>query len=220
MPQGQYLDGDSYGLLHFSLDGITHFDAIGYGNPGAIPEIPGGEEPPMLMPVQLRDGRIVHIDTHDPGTWPREVRRRGVSGYRAYQRRSAGMGALELGVQTLQGINYVSNMDNDRVHRYQIRFEVNDDGRRRAMITVANVFHGPNLATGEEQIQLNTYAVRAGADGVELKPVTYKEWEWDKPPTISAPSGPVYSLEDVEEADPLPVVRPQYDEPSWFSKDD
>lgn len=219
-PSGQYLGSEAYGLLSFGVDGIPHFDAIGHGNPDALPEIPSGSEPPMLMPVQLRDGRIVDIDTHDPETWPREVRRRGVAGYQSYQRRTARLGGLDLAVMGAQGVNVATNLDNDRTFRYQVRFEVNDDGRRRALVTAANVFQGTNLATGQEELRLNSYHVRAGESGMELKPVTYKEWEWDEPPTIGPVTGHYYSVEEYEEADPLPVVRPEPIDPTWSSPDE
>jgi hypothetical protein len=132
-------EGDYAGLV-MGASGVPYInlDPRPARGPSVSPENARLVSPTAVMV----DGQLVFVDANaDPATtrYNREIRRqlgpvppRVLAGQRA-------VGGVSLAASLAQGINVANSVDDAGLSAYQVVFEVNEDGRRRAMFRAYQV---------------------------------------------------------------------------------
>lgn len=158
---------DLLGRLSLSTDGVARLDGVPAGGKGAqsgTAQVPRG----ALVPTQ--DGGMRWVgDTTVPGATDTRAVRRGVIGDPPMGRAvPVGPNVVGLADQTLSAAGTAARLDDNRGAGYRVVFEENEDGRRRARLTLYQV------RSDDDGTQvLTTDATLGPAGEVERSPVSY-----------------------------------------------
>ncbi len=106
-------------------------------------------------------GELVTVDRNSPETWNREIRRSGLTPNTRAENMSRAIGALNLVEAAGEGVELTRMADDAGLAAYQLVFETNDDGRRRAFLRVYQVMVENDTGT----YVINPTHVSVGPDG-------------------------------------------------------
>jgi hypothetical protein len=150
---------DDYGMLGIGSSGIPFIHAERRASRPA--EVPPVQIHTVAPGWAMVDGELVVVDRNAPDTWNREIRRSGITPNTGVQRANAAAGAVDLANQALEGINLAQMSEDYGTSAYQVVFEANEDGRRRAVLRTYQV--RVDQSTGDYLI--NPSHVYVGEDG-------------------------------------------------------
>jgi hypothetical protein len=150
-PGGRPVGADVYRSMAISPLGVPSL-GLTPSTAGEGPPLTDAEPWEEYRPV-LRDGRIVNDPQYNP----------------SLHRLQAAAGAVDLAISVLQGVDTVVHYDDNRLARYQVVFEVNDDGRRRATL---RAFTATTMPDGHVRIYPN-YLSLDGDGELVATPMTF-----------------------------------------------
>lgn len=132
-PQIQPLDEGGYAMLQIGPTGVPTLMGPGKEpDPESPPQAPEFHvESPAIVMV---DGEPTLVDRNAPETWNREIRRSGLTPNTRLQTANRAASAVDLANQIGDGISLANMSDDFGVAAYQVDFQVNEDGRTRAML--------------------------------------------------------------------------------------
>ena len=193
-PQSTPVGEEGYAALGIGLGGVPFMRTE---PPPQRPSNPQAPEFHMSSPTFVMvDGELVMVDRNAPETWNREIRRSGITPNTRLQGYGRAMSGVDLANQVGDGISLAQMSDDFGVAGYEVVFEVNDDGRRRAMLRSYQVSVDGN--TGDYVISPNHVTV--GEDGEpQFDNILFRQGD-----EISAAGDPEYRVIQVPEEEPAP----------------
>ena len=192
-PQNTPVDEEGYAALGLGLGGVPFMRTEAPPQRSSNPPSPEFHMPsPTFVMV---DGELVMVDRNAPETWNREITRSGITPNRGVQRYGAAMGAADLAGQVGDGISLAQMSDDFGVAGYQVVFEVNDEGRRRAMLRSYQV-----SVNQEGDYMISPSHVTVGEDGEPaFDNILYRQGDEIRPG-----GDPGYGIIQLPEEEPVP----------------
>jgi hypothetical protein len=136
-PTNAPFGADDYGVLAIAAGGAPAIAAERRKPRGPGP---GPEDVRISSPTFVRvGGELVMVDRNASENWNREIRRSGITPNTRAQNAGRAIGALSLFESLGEGVRLGNMLDDSGVAAYQVVFEANDDGGRRAMLRLYQV---------------------------------------------------------------------------------
>jgi hypothetical protein len=162
-PRVQYVEEDVYNHLVIPSEGMPWLawepqpvDTGGTAKP--LAEGLGTEEIKYTMLIRERDGTLTAVNNYTPGSLSRPEQRQNSYNPLTSAQSTRGarvQGGVDLATALLQGGSNASNLEEMFRYRYEVSFEENIDGRRRAIIRAFRLSPIVDPGDGKNKIQIS-----------------------------------------------------------------